>query len=54
MGSVKSIVSVCMSVVLAAICIMAILSDLSIAVKCFVIFAAVYGFFELQKWRKGK
>ena len=54
MGSIKNIVSICMGVVLLALCIIAILCSLSISVKCFVIFASVYGFFELHRWRKGK
>lgn len=54
MSNVKNIVSTIMAIVLVVFCLIAIACDLSIAVKCFAIFAAVYGFFELQKWRKNK
>lgn len=54
MGNVKNIVSIIMAVVLVMFCLIAITCDLSIAVKCFAIFSAVYGFFELHKWRKNK
>ena len=52
MSNVKNIVSIIIAVVLVALCLIAITCDLSISVKCFAIFSAVYGFFELQKWRK--
>ena len=54
MGNAKNIVSIVMAVVLVAFCYIAITCDLSIAVKCFAIFASIYGFFELHKWRKNK
>lgn len=54
MSNAKNIVSIIMAAVLVALCLIAITCDLSIAVKCFAIFSAVYGFFELQKWRKKK
>ena len=54
MGNVKNIVSIIMAVVVVMFCLIAITCDLSIAVKCFSIFSAVYGFFELHKWRKNK
>jgi hypothetical protein len=54
MGSAKSIVSIIMSAVLGALCIIAVTCNLSISLKCFVIWGAVYGFFELYKWSKNK
>jgi len=50
MGKVKNIVAICMGTVLAALCIIVTLCDLSISGKVFVIFVSVNGFFELYKW----
>ena len=54
MCNAKNIVSIIIAVVLVALCLIAITCDLSIAVKCFVVFSTIYGFFELQKWQKKK
>ena len=54
MGSVKNIVSIIMGLVLIALCTIAVTCNLPISLKCFVIFAAIYGFFELHKWHKNK
>ena len=48
----KKVVAICIGAALLALCLLAISSELSIAVKCFAVFASVDGYFELYKWYK--
>lgn len=50
----KTFVAGFMAMILAALCWVAMDSDLSFALKCFVVFSSVSSLFELYGWYKRK
>lgn len=50
----RKFVALFLSMILAALCWVTMCSDLSFALKCFVVFASVSGYFELYGWYRGK
>ena len=50
MHHARKLSAICMSAALTSLIVIAILCDLSPALKCFAIFSAVTGYFELYKW----
>lgn len=54
MSYIQKLSFLCMGAALTALCLIAMLSDLSSAVKCFAVFASVDGFWELYRMFKGR